>query len=79
MSYTKRDFALGLKQQLTSGYDVVKVARWAHQEFLNHCRELETGVQAEMMKVIAMEEAPEFEMTEHEIQELADGLEESRR
>jgi len=53
------------------------MALWAHQEYLNNCGELELGLQAEMMKVIAMEEGPEFEMTEHKIQEFADGLENS--
>jgi hypothetical protein len=74
MSYTKKDFGLRLKDQITTGYDVVRVARWAHQEFLDHCRELEAGLQPEMMRVIVMEEGPEFELTEHEIQSLADDL-----
>lgn len=77
MSYTKKDFALRLKRQLIGTYDIVKVARWAHQEFLDHARELEVGLQLEMMKVIAMEEGSEFEMTEPEIRKFADELEKS--
>jgi hypothetical protein len=74
MSYRKKDFGLRLKEQLSIGYDVVGVARWAHQEFLNHCGELEPGLQPEMMKIVAMEEGPEFELTEQEIHAFADEL-----
>ncbi len=74
MSYRKKDFALRLKEQLSVGYNVVRIARWTHQEFVNHCRELEPGLQPEMMKIIAMEEGPEFEMSEHEIQTMANEL-----
>ncbi len=74
MSYLKKEFGLRLKEQLNAGYDVVRVARWAHQEFLDHSGELEPGLQPEMMKVIAMEEGPEFEMSEQEIQMLANEL-----
>lgn len=71
MSYTKKDFALGLSQQLDSGYEVVRVARWAYQEYLTHCRELEHGLKPNIMKVVAMEEGPQFEMTEQEIRNFA--------
>ena len=63
MRYTRKDFAIGPRQQLISGYDFLRVARWAHEEFLSHSRDLEDGLQTEMMKVIAMEEGPEFQMT----------------
>ncbi len=75
MKYSKKDFAIKLKQQLAGGYDVVKVARWAYQEYLGNCEGLESGLKPEMMKVIVMEEGPEFEMTESEIQNFANNLE----
>ena len=75
MKYSKKDFAIKLKQQLAGGYDVVKVSRWAYQEYLVHCRKLESGLKPEIMKVIAMEEGPEFEMTEPEIQKFTNDLE----
>ena len=74
MNYGKKDFGLRLKEQLIIGYDVVRIARWAHQEFVDHCRELEPSLQPEMMKVIAMEEGPEFEMSDQDIQTLANEL-----
>ncbi len=74
MSYTKKDFGARLKEQLSANYDVVKIARWTHREFLDHCIEIETDLESEMMRIIAMEEGPEFELTEQEITSLADEL-----
>jgi hypothetical protein len=74
MSYTKMEFGARLREQVAVSYDVVKLARWAHHEFLNHCNELEPGLQPEMMRIIAMEEGPEFELTEQEIRTLANEL-----
>ena len=74
MSYTKREFGARLEEQLDVGYDVVKIGRWTYQEFLEHCIELEIGLKAEMMRIIAMEEGIEFELTEQEIRTLAEEL-----
>lgn len=67
MTYTKKQFANRLSQQLVLKYDATRIARWAFNEFTLHCRELEPGLKSDMMRIIAMEEGPEFEMTEQEI------------
>lgn len=74
MNYSRKDFSARLKEQLALDYDVVQLARWAHKEYLDHCQELEADLVAEMMKIIAMEEGPEFELTEQEIRTLANEL-----
>jgi len=74
MSYTRKEFGARLRAQLSIDYDVVKVARWAHQQYLDHCRELDGDLVNEMMRIIAMEEGPEFELTGQEIQAIADEL-----
>ncbi len=74
MNYSKQEFGQALKRQLLSGYDVVKLARWAHNLFLEHCSHLEPGLQEILMQVVAMEEGPEFEFSEAELKELADDL-----
>lgn len=74
MTYTSKEFGARLKEQVAVAYDVVKIARWAHHEFLAHCNDLDPGLQSEMMKIIAMEEGPEFELTAQEIHSLADEL-----
>jgi hypothetical protein len=74
MTYTKKQFAERLSQQLVLKYDVTRIARWAYNEFTMNCREIEPGLEREMMKIIVMEEGPEFEMTEQEIREFVRSL-----
>lgn len=76
MSYTKREFGARLEEQLNFGYNIVKIARWTHQEFLEHCREIDVDLEAKMMRIVAMEEGVEFELTEQEIRTLAEELQE---
>lgn len=74
MNYSKQAFGQALKNQILSGYDVVKLARWAHGLFLEHSSHLEPGLQEILMQVVAMEEGPEFEFSEAELKELAEEL-----
>ncbi len=74
MNYSKQAFGQALKSQMLSGYDVVKLARWAHDLFLEHSSHLEPGLQEILMQVMAMEEGPEFEFSEAELKELAEEL-----
>jgi len=67
MSYTKMDFEASFKQEMAKGYDMIRVARWAHREYLEHGPEFEPGLLPVIMQLIAMEEGPEFEMTENEV------------
>jgi len=76
MTYTKKIFAERLSQQIVLKYDIIRIARWAYDEFTLNCRDLEPGLKSEMMRIIAMEEGPEFEMTEQEIREFARSLSE---
>lgn len=68
MIYTRKQFGKDLAEQLSSGYDTRRLSRWAFKQYLD-C-ELEKGLQSEMMTIIAMEEGPEFELTEKEILKL---------
>ena len=74
MTYTKKLFADELLHQLSSGYDVVRIARWAFSIYMSHSRELELGLKSEIMQVVAMEEGPEFEMSEQELRQFASHL-----
>lgn len=74
MNYSKKEFGQALESRLSSGYDVVKVARWAHNVFLEHSLHLEPGLQEILMQVTAMEEGPEFEFSESELKKLAADL-----
>lgn len=74
MTYRKVDFAEGLKARLKHGYDPIGVSRWAYEQYLGNSNCLEEGLKSEIMKVVAMEEGFEFEMTKGELMELADAL-----
>ena len=69
MTYTNRDFATGLAQELDKGFDIIRLSRWAYATYLRHARELEEGLSDMMMQVIAMEEGPEFEFVEEELRD----------
>jgi len=74
VTYSKNDFGTGLRRQLEGPFDVVRIARWAFREFHNNCREMEPELQEVVLKVVAMEEGPEFEYSAEELKSLADQL-----
>lgn len=77
MSYKKSDFGKRLFEQLSQGYDVARIAHWAFVEHLDHIKELEDGLDSEIMTVIAMGEGPQFHLSENELRRLAARLLES--
>lgn len=72
--YSKKQFVDALKAECEEDYDVVKLARWAHGVFLENCRYLEKGLQPFIMKVVAMEEGEEFELTKGQLFAEAENL-----
>ena len=64
--YTKIQFLEELKHQCDD-YDIVRTARWAHRVFIEHCQNLEEGLQPFVMKVVSMEEGDEFELSKEEL------------
>ena len=78
MTYRRCDFASGLRAQLTAGYDIERIAKWAYVERLD-ARDVEEGLDDVIFQVVAMTEGPEFEMTEKELVALCEELEHSSR
>jgi len=74
MTYTKREFATDLLNEVNRGFDVVRLARWAMRLYSDRIRELDDGVKDAVMDVVVMEEGPEFEMTEEQLREFAQRL-----
>jgi hypothetical protein len=72
--YTKSDFGKALLLELNKGYDVVRLSNWAFEVFMKHQREFEKGLEDDVMKIVAMEEGPEFELSESELRTLAKTL-----
>jgi hypothetical protein len=74
MSYTLKQFGTELLRELSIGFEVVRISRWAHGRYLANCRGLDAAVRGTIMQVVAMEEGPEFEMSESELKEFANRL-----
>ncbi len=74
MNYSKKEFGQALETQLLSGYDVIRLARWAYTLFSEHSSHLEPGLQEILMQIVAMEEGTEFEFSESELKKLAEEL-----
>lgn len=72
--YSKKQFVEALKSQCEKNYDIVHLSRWAHGVFLDNCKDLEVGLQPFIMKVVAMEEGEEFELTKEQLLEDAEKL-----
>jgi hypothetical protein len=75
MSYLGRDFGKELEQELSKGYDVLRIARMALSAYQDHCREVSSDLYKRMFQVIAMEEGPEFELSAQQLRELVKSLE----
>lgn len=77
MSYTKKQFVEELKQQLQYGYDVKKVANWAHWLSIDKHREIDSELYEIMQDLAVMGEGSEFELSEKEVLNLINKLEAS--
>jgi hypothetical protein len=67
------DLGRELLQQLDDGYDIVRIARWAYQLFLDS-RGTGEDLRSILMKLVVMEEGPEFELSESELRQMAQSL-----
>jgi len=74
MIYQANDFGRELLCELNRGYDIVRMSRWAMATYMKHSGCTDPSLDSEIMKVIAMEEGPEFEMTEEQLREFAQRL-----
>lgn len=73
MMLTRAEFGRALKEELKKGYDVVRIARWAY-ELHSNATDFEAGLEAAILRVIAMEEGSEFELSEEDLGRLSDSL-----
>ena len=71
MTYSAHDFRRDLDRELDAGYDVVRIARFAFDIYQTRGRELSPKLDEKVVQVVAMEEGPEFEMTEDELRQFA--------
>ncbi len=77
--YTKAEFGKELEKQLQQGSNIIQLARWAHEIYLDKCDGFEENSLSDcIMKIIMMEEGPEFEYTKEELLKMAQNLQKGK-
>ncbi|MEM8777870.1 MAG: hypothetical protein AAGF26_03165 [Cyanobacteria bacterium P01_G01_bin.49] len=74
MTYTKKQFAQELKQQLERGYDVMGLSQWAYLLIIDRYREIDLELDKIIQKIAVMGEGSEFEFSEAELLTLVNQL-----
>ena len=74
MTYTKKEFGLELKVKLLQGNNYAKISKWAFKIYIDQGLEFENGLDYIVLKLIAMEEGPEFILSKEDLLILADKL-----
>jgi hypothetical protein len=72
--FNKNQIGLLLKKELEKGYDIVRISRWASSLYFNNIREFPDDLQILLEYLFRMEDDPQFEFSEDELQFLADKL-----
>lgn len=70
MTYSAQEIATELGKAIVGGYSPTRVSSVAFSIYQEHCLEISERLDHYLMVLIAMEEGPEFEMTEAEFLEL---------
>lgn len=70
----KRLLGIGLRSELTKGYDISRISRWAFKVFFEDPRTLDPTLQETLEMLFSMDGDPQFELTEKELSDLADKL-----
>lgn len=63
----KKEFGLELQKQLLLENDYKKISKWAFKIYVNHGLEFENGLDYFILKLIAMEEGPEFTLSREDL------------
>ena len=75
MSYSKKKFALDLRQQVEKGFNISKIAQWAYEITIDKHREISPELYKTIQVVAVMDGGPEFEFSEEELLQFANELE----
>ena len=65
---------MDLNSKLLQGSSCSEIAKWAYQLYIEYGLEFEVGLNEPVLKLMAMEEGPEFILTKDELQLLADSF-----
>jgi len=72
MKYTNAEFGRELSAQLDRGYDPIRIARWAWQQFTDpDRRERSDELRSALLDLVTMEEGTEFHIPETDLRSMA--------
>lgn len=74
MIYTKKQFGLELHSKLLIKCTYNEISKWAFKIYIDHGSDFENELDFSVLKLIAMEEGPEFILSREELQLLAETL-----
>jgi len=74
MKYTKKEFGLKLKSHILANKDFNEISDWAHDVYLDYGMSFEQNFQYDVLKLVAMQEGPEFILSNEQLLSLADKL-----
>jgi len=74
MIYSKEKIGKELINQLNEGYDVKRIAKWAHDLFFYNREQFPQDINDVLQYLLLMDAGPEFENTESQLRQLAISL-----
>lgn len=74
MKSTKNKMAIELRKRLSGEIDCEEIADWAFQMYIEHGLEFDAELDSYFLKLIAMQEGPEFILSKEELETIADQL-----
>jgi hypothetical protein len=74
MKYTNQKIGQELKAQLEIGYNIKRISKWAFGIFHDYLGDLSNDQQDTLIGLFSMEDDPQFELNEQELQLLAEKL-----
>jgi hypothetical protein len=74
MIYTKKKFGLELKMKIERGNNCNDISKWAFKIYTDYGLDFENGLDYFVLKLIAMDEGPEFFLSKDELKLLANEL-----
>ena len=74
MTYGALQLRAEVEAELANGYEPARLAKRAFQIYFEQGRDMDPALDEAILRLIAMEEGPEFELSEAEVLQLLDQL-----
>ena len=74
MIYTKKQFAEELQEKIMRDVSCDKISKWAFEIYIEYGLDFEDGLDYFVLKLIAMEEGPEFFLSKEKLKDIVKEL-----